>query len=460
MTTLEDPSKLTLHMLRDHQIPFSEIKLCQPANKKSSFWAYFLLFDPIYHPHPSLRKHALCTLCMKQGALEVISFSNQSSGIMRHVKVRHKKEVPENHLQLVEETRQSLEDDSPAKKRSVKRSLDCSLIDQTDRSVRLIVHPSSSSASNHAINDNGDIGLSSHTQPVSANEFPQSNANKDPSKNASSTTDYQKYNSVHIPQAHIHLTNACAGKTNNIAERLEREYSHNVVISRHKAYDALFTKIRDVSTSAQDFVFYARRIMRILAEDAIACLPHESVAISTPCAPTFVGSKMALDQHKVCIVSILRAGDSLMEVVRESLPYATIGKILIQRDESTSEKAAKYFYSKLPPRISDMYVILCDPMLATGGSAKAAIDVLTNQHGVKRNRIVFANVISCPEGIESLMSSNPQCTLDNNVTIVTACIDEKLNDKKYIVPGLGDFGDRFYNTVETDKNVDNTAVYL
>lgn len=220
------------------------------------------------------------------------------------------------------------------------------------------------------------------------------------------------------------------------------DYHPNVVVSSHKAYDALFTKIRDVHTSSQTFVFYARRIMRLLAEDVISELPHESTVISTPCLSDFVGSRLICALQNICIVSILRAGDSLMEVFRECLPHARIGKILIQRDESTVEKTPKYFYSKLPPNISNMTVILCDPMLATGGSAKAAIDVLSQKHGVEHNRIYFANVISCPEGIQSMSSTHA------DVKIVTACIDDKLNDQKYIVPGLGDFGDRFYNTVE------------
>lgn len=143
----------------------------------------------------------------------------------------------------------------------------------------------------------------------------------------------------------------------------------------------------------------------------------------------------------MCAVSIIRSGDALVESVRECLPGITVGKILIQRNEESKDKEANYFYSKVPPNINKMDVILCDPMLATGGSAKAAIEVLVKDYGVATSRILFANMISCPEGLKALEDSYPQ------VKIVTACVDDCLNDNKYIVPGLGDYGDRFFNTI-------------
>lgn len=213
----------------------------------------------------------------------------------------------------------------------------------------------------------------------------------------------------------------------------------NVVVSSSKALKSLFTKMRDVNTTSSDFVFYAKRAMRILAEDAIAELPtQEEVTITTPCGP-YNGIHVRTDN--VCAVSIIRSGDALLETVRECLPGITTGKILIQRNEESKEKEAKFFYSKMPPGIKDMYVLLCDPMLATGGSAKAAIKNLVDSHGVKTDRIIFANMITCPEGLEVMGQDYPE------VKIVTACIDDGLNEQKYIVPGLGDYGDRFFNTV-------------
>jgi uracil phosphoribosyltransferase len=117
-----------------------------------------------------------------------------------------------------------------------------------------------------------------------------------------------------------------------------------------------------------------------------------------------------------------------------------VGKILCQRDESHPDKAAKLFYSKFPRDIAELeYVILVDPMLATGGSAMLAIETLIKE-GVKEERILFLNVVSCPEGLDALTKHYPK------IQIVTAAVDSHLNEDKYIVPGLGDFGDRYYST--------------
>lgn len=140
-------------------------------------------------------------------------------------------------------------------------------------------------------------------------------------------------------------------------------------------------------------------------------------------------------------MSIVRSGDALVESFRECLPGVSVGKILIQRNEESKEKEAEYFYSKVPPKIADMDVVLCDPMLATGGSAKAAIEVLVQKYNVSTKRIIFANMISCPEGLKAMEEAYPE------VKIVTACVDDCLNDQKYIVPGIGDYGDRFFNTL-------------
>jgi uracil phosphoribosyltransferase len=114
-----------------------------------------------------------------------------------------------------------------------------------------------------------------------------------------------------------------------------------------------------------------------------------------------------------------------------------IGKILIQRDEKT---ALPYLlYSKLPPDIADRIVLLCDPMLATGGSVIRAIEVLV-QNGVNPKDIIFANLFAAPEGIAALFKQYP------DIRVVTTAIDDKLDEKKYIIPGCGDFGDRFYGS--------------
>ena len=195
----------------------------------------------------------------------------------------------------------------------------------------------------------------------------------------------------------------------------------------------------DETTSSEEFVGYAKRAMRLVAEDALAEFPTSPTRITTPCGP-FLGLER-LPASTICAVSIIRSGDALLEAAREIEPGCKVGKILIQRDESHPDKIAKLFYSKLPPGIESMYVLLCDPMLATGGSALKALDVLCKDYMVEPSKIVFANMICAPEGLKALAKAYP------TVKIITATIDESLNKEKFIVPGLGDFGDRFFNTL-------------
>lgn len=208
--------------------------------------------------------------------------------------------------------------------------------------------------------------------------------------------------------------------------------------------------------------------MRILVEEGIGALPSKPKTVITPTQAKYVGEEV--DEQNICAVSIIRAGDSLLDAVRRVLPAVPVGeclmnghdpvgpalppfsmlelrrcccclagKILIQRDESTEEKLPTLSYVKLPADIASRRVLLCDPMLATGGSAKAAIEVL-GKAGVTPDRIVFVNVVSCPEGIAAVHSEYSE------VTIVTGEVDAGLNEHKYIVPGLGDFGDRIFGT--------------
>lgn len=178
--------------------------------------------------------------------------------------------------------------------------------------------------------------------------------------------------------------------------------------------------------------------MRLLAEDALAEFPTQPYQMKTPCG-MFDGME-PLPPSQICAVSIIRSGDALLQVVRDIEPRVKVGKILIQRDESHPDKIPKLFYSKMPPGIASNYVLLCDPMLATGGSAVLALKVLCNDFQVDSSKIIFANMICAPEGIDAVHKVYP------DVKIVTACIDQGLNEDKFIVPGLGDYGDRFFNT--------------
>lgn len=183
--------------------------------------------------------------------------------------------------------------------------------------------------------------------------------------------------------------------------------------------------------------------MRILAEETISQLPTSPHTILTPTDTPFAGHLSIIDSNpeKVCAVSIVRAGDSLLESFRECVPAVRVGKMWIQRNESSSKKEAVHSCTKLPKEIDGMEVILCDPMLATGGSSITALKILVDQYGVKPENIVFANVICCPEGLKALADAFPE------VKIVTCWVDEGLNEERFILPGLGDYGDRFFNTV-------------
>lgn len=174
----------------------------------------------------------------------------------------------------------------------------------------------------------------------------------------------------------------------------------------------------------------------VLAEEGLAqTSDSKPTVIETPCG--FYEGRTMGDPEKLAIVSIVRGGDSLLEAVRSKTPGSSTGKILIQRDETDPEKRPKLFYSKLPPDVRDRYVMLVDPMLATGGSACKAIEVL-KEAGVRESNIMFLNVVSCPEGLHRLYAQFPR------VKVVTAAVDLKLNADKYIVPGLGDYGDRYF----------------
>lgn len=212
----------------------------------------------------------------------------------------------------------------------------------------------------------------------------------------------------------------------------------NVTVLNSSASKHLFTRIRDKNTPTDQYVYYANRLMRILAEEGIAHLPTTEKIVETPCG-SYTGAE--INENDVIAVSIIRAGDSLLDAVRFCLPAVRVGKILIQRDESTKEKKPLLYYTKFPKDIAKRQVLLVDPMLASGGSALCATKCLID-HGVPEESIIFLNVVSCPEGLEKFQQQYP------NVKIVTAAIDERLDENKYIVPGLGDWGDRFYGTSE------------
>jgi len=206
-----------------------------------------------------------------------------------------------------------------------------------------------------------------------------------------------------------------------------------IVLRQTKQLIGLHTIIRDVNVTREDFIFYSDRLIRLLIEEALSLLPFKEKTVETPSGVPFSGIEFT---SRICGVSIVRAGESMERGLREVCKAVRIGKILIQRDENAQPKL---FYTKLPPDIANRDVLLMDPMLATGGTFIKAIEVLL-EHDVSEDRIIMLNLIACPEGISAIRSRFPK------VRIVTTAIDEGLNDHKYIIPGIGDFGDRYFGT--------------
>ena len=169
----------------------------------------------------------------------------------------------------------------------------------------------------------------------------------------------------------------------------------------------------------------------LLAAEALAALPVREGAVTTPLGPA-PARRVDTD---VVVVPVLRAGLGMLEAILTLVPDARVGHIGLQRDESTA--IASQYYARLPEGLEDSFVLMVDPMLATGGSAVAAIDRL-RAAGAREVRIIC--IVAAPEGIAAVERAYP------DVPVYTPVIDEFLNAQKYIVPGLGDFGDRLYGT--------------
>jgi len=190
--------------------------------------------------------------------------------------------------------------------------------------------------------------------------------------------------------------------------------------------------IRDKSTSVKEFREMVSEIATLMCYDATRDLPVEDTQIETPVAPATV---KRLAGKKLAVVPILRAGLGMVDGMLTLLPSAKVGHIGLYRDPETLEPVE--YYCKLPKDIIEREVIIVDPMLATGGSASAAIKFI-KARGCKHIKLMC--IISAPVGIERVRTDHP------DVDIYVAAVDEKLNDHGYIVPGLGDAGDRIFGT--------------
>jgi uracil phosphoribosyltransferase len=206
----------------------------------------------------------------------------------------------------------------------------------------------------------------------------------------------------------------------------------SLTVIDHPLVDHKITLLRNVDTGAGEFRALCQEVTLLTAYEALRDLPTETVQVTTPVATT---SARQLAGPAPAVVGILRAGLIMVEAILTLIPNAKVGHIGLFRDPDTHTPVE--YYRKLPSDIADREVILVDPMLATGGSAVAAIDHLRDA-GV--TRLSMISIIACPEGVAAVHGAHP------DVAITVAALDERLNDDMYIVPGLGDAGDRIYGT--------------
>lgn len=201
----------------------------------------------------------------------------------------------------------------------------------------------------------------------------------------------------------------------------------------HPLVSDKIARLRAVDTPPAAFRTLCQEITVLTAYEALRDLPTETSTVQTPLT---TADASILAGPEPAVVGILRAGLIMVEAILSLVPEARVGHIGLFRDPGTHQPVE--YYRKLPPDIGNREVILVDPMLATGGSAVAAIDQL-KEAGVHHLRLI--SIIGCPEGVAAVHSSHP------DVPITLAALDERLNENAYIVPGLGDAGDRIYGTL-------------
>lgn len=191
--------------------------------------------------------------------------------------------------------------------------------------------------------------------------------------------------------------------------------------------------MRNKRTGSKDFRELLDEIAMLMGYEITRDLPLEDIKIETPLVPMIAKT---VSGKKLAIVPILRAGLGMVDGLLRLVPVAKVGHIGMYRDEETHEPVE--YYCKMPPDIADRLVIVVDPMLATGGSAADAITLLKNKYGCRNIRLM--NLVAAPEGVKKVQDEHP------DVDIYVAALDECLNENAYILPGLGDAGDRIFGT--------------
>lgn len=202
----------------------------------------------------------------------------------------------------------------------------------------------------------------------------------------------------------------------------------------------LHTFIRNRDTPRDEFIFYSKRLIRLVIEYTLSLLPFSEINIETPQGVTYQGKRSA--SSKICGVSILRAGETMEQAVCDVCKDIRIGKILIQTNFATGEP--ELYYLRLPRDIKDYKVILMDATVATGSAAMMAIRVLLD-HDVPESNIFLVSLLMAESGVHSVAYAFPK------VRIVTTAVDPEINDKFYVLPGIGNFGDRYFGTEPSEE---------
>lgn len=203
----------------------------------------------------------------------------------------------------------------------------------------------------------------------------------------------------------------------------------------HPLVQHKLTIIRDRNTSTKDFRDATNEIATLMAYEITRDLPLEDVEVETPLVKT---TQKQLAGKKLAIVPILRAGLGMVDGMLNLIPSARVGHIGMYRDPETLE--AVEYYAKFPQDIEERRIFVVDPMLATGASAVAALNQLINKYHCQPQNITFVSLVAAPEGVQALQEAHP------GVDIYSAALDQGLNDHGYILPGLGDAGDRIFGT--------------
>ncbi|KAM0935961.1 putative transferase [Dioscorea sansibarensis] len=211
-------------------------------------------------------------------------------------------------------------------------------------------------------------------------------------------------------------------------------YSNLYVIHSTFQIRGMHTLIRDAKTTKHDFIFYADRLIRLVVEHGLGHLPFKEKQVIAPTGSVYTGVEFC---RRLCGVSVIRSGESMENALRACCKGIKIGKILIHRE---GDNGQQLIYHNLPKNISDRHVLLLDPILGTGNSAVQAISLLLEK-GVQEANIIFLNLISAPQGIHAVCKRFPR------IKIVTSEIESGLNEDFRVIPGMGEFGDRYFGTL-------------